>query len=218
MSSLLAFCPLSRFYPWLLYRAGIRFDRKRTVFIALGSIFGGLAGKSLFSSMVTGIKQTLFVTAFQSLILAVLLILVLVYLARKNIQNHDIHNRVIILTAGFLLGLTAAFLGVGGGPFNVVLLSLLFSMDTKSASVHSLLIIFFSQSAKLIAILSDTGFSEYNLSALVFMIPGGILGGVIGTGLNRKLEGETIQLLFKIIVSAIILLNLFNLIKCIDAL
>lgn len=195
------------------YAAGIKFEGKRTIFISLGSIVGGITGKSLFSFINAGIVPGRYITAAQSLILAILLVLVLIYLFSRNIQNLDIKNGFIIFSAGFFLGLAASFLGVGGGPFNVVLLSLLFSMDSKEAAVHSVIIILFSQLAKILTTMATSGFDSYDLSLLVYMIPGGIIGGILGSSLNRKLNRVTIQLLFRVVVSLIIVLNLFNLIK-----
>lgn len=195
------------------YASGIRFDGERTIFISIGSIAGGLAGKLLFSVIISGVKDGSTITAVQSFILALLLSLVLVYLISDNIQNLDIGNKLIIVAAGFVLGIAASFLGVGGGPFNVVLLSLLFSMDSKTAAVHSVLIILFSQSAKILAVFFDTGFGAYDLSLLFYMIPGGIVGGLLGSTFNRKLQGKTIQLLFKIVVICIIALNIYNLVR-----
>lgn len=195
------------------YLSGIRFEGKKTILLSLGSIAGGIAGKALFSMIIKRVKQQELITAVQSLILAFLLILVLFYLLKKNIDSFHINNSFVILIAGFLLGLIASFLGVGGGPFNVVLLSLLFSMDTKTSAVHSVLIILFSQSAKLLSVLADTGFSGYDLKVLYFMIPGGIAGGLIGSSLNKKLESYAILTLFKVIVIVIICLNIFNMIN-----
>lgn len=194
------------------YTGGVKFEGKRTVYISLGSVIGGFAGKSFFSLIRSGIEEGRYITAVQSFILALLLIFVLIYLTSKNVQNLNIGNRLIIFSAGFVLGTAASFLGVGGGPFNVVLLSLLFSMDSKSAAVHSVLIILFSQMAKILATLVDTGFAPYDLSMLIYMIPGGIAGGFIGSSLNRKLKRETIELLFQVIVIVIIILNIYNLV------
>lgn len=194
------------------YVSGIRFEGKRTVFISVGSIAGGFAGKFLFSIISSAVNDGRSVTAIQSITLALLLVLVLVYLFSNNIQNLNIGNKSIIVAAGFILGIAASFLGVGGGPFNVVLLSLLFSMDSKTAAVHSVLIILFSQSAKILAIFFDTGFGIFDLSQLLYMIPGGIAGGLIGSSLNKKMHGTTIQFLFKVVVICIIGLNIYNLV------
>lgn len=192
--------------------SGIKIEGKRTIFISIGSIAGGFAGKTLFSILSAGVEEGSYITAVQSFVLALLLLLVLVYLFSNNIQNLNIGNIVIIIAAGFILGLAASFLGVGGGPFNVVLLSLLFSMDSRAAAVHSVLIILFSQSAKILAVFLDTGFGAYDLSLLLYMIPGGVAGGLIGSTFNRKLNSEIIHFLFKTVVISIIGLNIYNLI------
>ena len=44
----------------------------------------------------------------------------------------------------------SAFLGIGGGPINLAILSFCFSMDSKTAALNSLYIILFSQAASFI--------------------------------------------------------------------
>jgi len=195
------------------YHSGMRFEGKTTIILSSGSITGGILGTVLFSYIRIHIEEPRLITAVQSVILALLLILVLIYLLKKNIHSFHMTNVILIFIVGLLLGLIASFLGVGGGPFNVVLLALLFSMDSKSAAVHSVLIILFSQSSKLLSVLISTGFSGFDLSMLFFMIPGGIIGGLSGSFLNRKLKSETIQILFRVVIVLIILLNLVNLYK-----
>lgn len=195
------------------YLSGIRFEGKRTLFIVAGSISGGTAGKFLFSFIAGRVSESRIVMAVQSAMLAILLVLVLLYLLHKGVRGFHISNGSVIFIAGFLLGLIASFLGIGGGPFNVVLLAILFSMDGRTAAVHSILIILFSQSAKLLTVLLDGGFSQYNLTALWFMIPGGIGGGFLGAWLNRKLKSRLIGILFKTVVSLLIVLNVYNLLR-----
>ncbi len=195
------------------YISGIRFEGRRTVFLSFGSIVGGITGKILFSVLCRSIENKDLITAYQSFVLGLLLIFVLIFLLKKNIRNFHIQNWFLIFISGLILGFIASFLGVGGGAFNVVLLIFLFSMDAKSAAVHSVLIILFSQSAKLITVLFDTGFSPYNLSMLLYMIPGGVAGGFLGSSLNKRLDGKTIQLLFKIVISSVICLNIYNMVK-----
>ncbi|MBF9018300.1 MULTISPECIES: sulfite exporter TauE/SafE family protein [unclassified Oceanispirochaeta] len=195
------------------YAAGVRFEGKRTIWLSGGSILGGIAGKSLFSLIYQLVENKELITASQSMILGVLLIIVLLYLLKKNLQSFHIHNLFNIFLVGLFLGMIASFLGVGGGPFNVVLLALLFSMDTKTAAMHSVLIILFSQFAKLLSVYVDTGFAPYNLSMLLFMMPGGILGGLIGSSLNRKFNRKFIEILFMITIILIIGLNFYIFLK-----
>jgi len=197
------------------YHSGVSFEGKKSLWIVIGSVMGGISGKFLFSLTVGALNNPSLVTAIQSAILALLLLLVLFYLRGKNIRSLHIHNNLIVILSGFLLGLIASFLGIGGGPFNVVLLTLLFSMDSRAAAAHSILIILFSQSAKLITVMADGGFAGYDLSALFYMIPGGVAGGLLGAWLNRRLERATIQILFRTVVFMIILLNLYNFLRAV---
>jgi uncharacterized membrane protein YfcA len=97
------------------YLSGIRFEGKKTLLLSLGSIAGGLSGKALFSIIIERVENQELITAFQSFILGLLLILVLIYLMKTSYQSFHLQNSLLILTAGFLLGLIASFLGVGGG-------------------------------------------------------------------------------------------------------
>ena len=64
------------------YVSGIRFEGRRTIFLSIGSIFGGITGKLILSSINETVKDKSLITAGQSLILALLLILVLIYLLK----------------------------------------------------------------------------------------------------------------------------------------
>jgi len=193
--------------------AGVSFEGRKSLWLVAGSILGGTSGKFLFSLTVGALDNPSLVTAIQSAVLALLLVFVLLYLMGKNSRSLHIRNNLIVVISGFLLGLIASFLGIGGGPFNVVLLTLLFSMDSRSAAAHSILIILFSQSAKLITLLADGGFAGYDLTALFYMIPGGVAGGFLGVWLNRRLKSSSIQILFRTVVFLLILLNLYNLVS-----
>ncbi|MCD8330303.1 MAG: sulfite exporter TauE/SafE family protein, partial [Lachnospiraceae bacterium] len=65
-------------------------------------------------------------------------------------------------------GFLGAFLGIGGGPFNVAALTYFFSMDMKTAAQNSLYIIVFSQA---------TGIAELLAAGAVPTVSGGLLLG-----------------------------------------
>lgn len=46
-------------------------------------------------------------------------------------------NQVLASIAGSVLGIFSSFLGIGGGPINLMILSFFFSMDTKTAAFNS---------------------------------------------------------------------------------
>ncbi|MCG8568896.1 MAG: sulfite exporter TauE/SafE family protein, partial [Spirochaetes bacterium] len=75
---------------------------------------------------------------------------------------------------------------------------------------HSILIILFSQSTKLIAIFLDTGYNEFDLTMLLYMIPGGVIGGLLGTILHKRISLRRVQTIFNVSLFSIIVLNLYN--------
>lgn len=84
-----------------------------------------------------------------------------------------------------LLGIISSFLGIGGGPINLVVLGYCFSMDSKTAAVISLYIILFSQLASLLAALIS-GVPDFPPMALALMVAGGIGGGIAGRCSEQK--------------------------------
>ena len=111
-----------------------------------------------------------------------------------------------------MLGFFASFLGIGGGPINVAVLTLFFSMSVKESAVYSVAIIFFSQLSKLITIFATAGFAPYahQWKTLIFILPAAILGGIIGSKLNRKFDDKIIRKVFVFVLLLLILLNLYN--------
>lgn len=49
----------------------------------------------------------------------------------SRIHTHQVENTVICVLIGLALGTISTFLGIGGGPINLTVLSFFFSMDTK---------------------------------------------------------------------------------------
>ena len=114
---------------------------------------------------------------------------------------------------GLFLGFLSSFLGIGGGPINLVVLFFFFSMNTKAAAENSLYIIFFSQAANLISGIAAGSVPEFRAEVLVLMAAGGIAGGILGRSLNKKMEEKTVDKLFIGLMVAIILINLYNVFK-----
>ncbi|MBN2853043.1 MAG: sulfite exporter TauE/SafE family protein [Clostridia bacterium] len=184
---------------------------KNLVFLAVGSIIGGLLGKELLF-FVTATMISRNIVIMQSGILALLLVVVLF---KSRIRSHYVKNVFVIILVGIFLGTTSSFLGVGGGPINVFVLHLFLEMDTKQLTVSSIFVILLSQFSKLSAITFTSGFSSFHLEMLVYMIPGGIAGGLLGTFLLKKTHVNHIKKVFNLVVGIIILLNIFNIIRAI---
>lgn len=189
----------------------IKMDKTISLLIAIGSIMGGLLGKGIFNYFINSLQLEQGVAIFQSILLAVLMLIILILTHNSDkIPNFFIKNKLIIVSVGLTLGLLSAFLGIGGGPLNVAVLGLLFAMKSKEAAFNSIFVIFFSQMSALIWIGIDTGFGHYDLSMLVFMIIGGIIGGWIGSSLINCISNKQVKAIFTVSVFIILLINLYN--------
>lgn len=177
--------------------------------VAAGSVAGGICGNALFSMAMEASGRPELVRGIQSVILAVFLACVILSVTIRH-RNFHIANPAAILFSGFLLGSAASFLGIGGGPINVAFLTLFFSFSMKDAAVYSVAVIFFSQCSNLITTGVKTGFAGYDRSILLIVIPCAVLGGFLGSVLNRKCEESSIQRVFVLTVSAVACLSLYN--------
>lgn len=136
---------------------GLRFDNI-LVALAIGAVLGGLIGKQVLELSLVYITPDK-LTSIQ----AVLIILLLQFALFKNkLPRWRITSTSFVLFAGLVLGALSAFLGIGGGPVNVAMLCMLFSIDIKEAAAGSIFIILFSQFAKLVSIALTTGFGPYD--------------------------------------------------------
>lgn len=64
---------------------------------------------------------------------------------KRRIRTHKIFKVWVCVAIGLVLGIMSSFLGIGGGPINLVVFYFFFSMDTKTAAQNSLYVILISQ-------------------------------------------------------------------------
>lgn len=179
--------------------------------LAIGAAFGGIAGKILFSYVRSFFENQNTVGAVQAACLAVITIGTLLYTINKSkIQTYRVTNIAACLVIGFLLGVMSSFLGIGGGPINLVVLYFFFSMTTKVAAANSLYIILFSQITSLASTLITRSVPEFSAVTLMLMVAGGIFGGVVGRIINKKIEAATVDKLFVGLMCVIIAISCFN--------
>ena len=178
--------------------------------LAIGAAIGGVAGKELF-----GIIKGLFangemVGGVQAVALGLITVGTLLYTVNKaKISTRQITSKLFCVVVGLMLGIMSSFLGIGGGPINLVVLGYLFSMDSKTAAANSLYIILFSQLASLIATLIS-GVPEFRPLVLVLMVAGGIGGGIVGRALNKKMDNRAVDKLFIALMVVIIGICVYN--------
>ena len=183
--------------------------------LAVGAAVGGLAGKDLFS-MVEGLFDTPENTAgaVQAAVLMLITIGTLVYTINKEkVATKQVSNAFACAVIGLFLGIMSSFLGIGGGPINLVVLYYFFSMQTKEAAQNSLYIILFSQVASTLRSVLTMDLASISIALIAGMVVCGILGGVAGRAVNKRIDSERVDKLFIGLMVVIILINVYNIAK-----
>ncbi|GEM04797.1 UPF0721 transmembrane protein [Halolactibacillus miurensis] len=194
----------------------VQLQKKQSFTLAIGSIIGGGIGKSLFNSSLKYEPINHMIGLVQSaLLIGILIIILLLMKYRHFYKTYHLKNAGIILMIGLILGVVSAFIGIGGGPLNIAVLSLLFSMDTKQARLNSIFIIFFSQLAAIILIFTEGSLVEYDLNMLPVMVIGGVVGGFIGNYLSLHWDSRRVELIFNATIILIIAINIYNVVQAI---
>ena len=185
--------------------------------LAIGAILGGFLGKWTFDTIRIHMGNDNLVGLIQSSIMAIIMILTMVFLSYSK-KEHGFkvvfkRNIFVSVLIGFILGLLSAFLGIGGGPINIVILTVVFLMPTRVAAINNLFIIMFSQLASLTYTIMTKRVPEYDIIILILMISGGIGGGILGSRFRDRLSNLAIQKLFSGLMIVILLINIGNVIK-----
>lgn len=190
-------------------RAKTKIDFKFIAILSIGAVAGGIGGSRLFDYMFTIFNNTA-LKRIQGIILGILLIISVIYINLKKRKSFNVKNPVGIIIVGLTLGLTASFLGVGGGPINVAFLVLFFSMSMKDSAVYSVGIIFFSQLSKLVTTAITGSIPEFSYLTLILAIISAVFGGIIGAKINKKSNEKVIKAVFTIVVACVAGINLYN--------
>lgn len=179
--------------------------------LSIGAVIGGILGKQLFTSMKEMLSNSDAIGAVQAFCLLIITIGTLIYTLKKHkIKTLHVENALLCVVIGLFLGTMSSFLGIGGGPINLVVLYFFFSMETKTAAQNSLYIILFSQAASLISSIVTNTVPEFEVSALVLMSIGGIFGGMLGRLLNRRMSSKAVDRLFIALMIMIIFISSYN--------
>lgn len=178
--------------------------------LAIGSVVGGSVGNSILS-LVLDAQPVNVVKIIQNVFLAILLVVIFFYMLNKEkIKTYQFENIPLSVLIGFILGNISSFLGIGGGPINVVVFIFLFSYDTKSAAVSSLITILFAQISKLGMVALTTGFTQFDLSMLLPILVAAVLGGSLGATINKKLPEKKLDVMFNAVQVIIFIIAVYN--------
>lgn len=190
-------------------KSGVELKKNIVLPLSAGAVAGGLLGNFVFSFALSRASDSELVRGVQSVALCVLLIFATVFV-NANVKHFKLKNVFTVLLTGVVLGSLAAFLGIGGGPINVAALVLLFSFSVRDSAVYSVAVIFFSQLSNLTAQLIKGNFLNYDLRALIFILPCAVLGGLAGAVINRKCSDKAVKIAFTVAISMMVLLSAYN--------
>lgn len=182
--------------------------------LAVGGAVGGVVGKQLFTFIKESSGSPATVGKVQSVCLAAITLGTLVYtLYKGRIRTRRVNSKAFCVVIGLALGVMSSFLGIGGGPINLVVLFFFFSMETKTAAQNSLYIILFSQITSLITTLVTGTVPDFDFTALVLMVAGGIGGGMLGHTFDKKMDNRAVDKLFIALMAVIICVSVYNAVK-----
>lgn len=180
-----------------------------------GSILGGFIGNSLFNNFLQNFTNINNLDIIQSIIIIFLLIIAFSSKYINNWIGSKVNfklSKLNLFLTGVWLATISSFLSIGGGPANVAILVIFFNIDIKSATFTSILLILFSQGTNVVTTIINQQYTNYNLFPALIMIPGGVIGGIVGTKINNFCQPKTIELVFSIAMIGLIGLNIFNII------
>lgn len=190
------------------------FDKMFATVLALGGVAGGLTGKELYQGIISRLSDSSRVGAVQAFVLMLITTGTLLYtIYREKIHTKNLENRAVIFGIGMILGILSSFLGIGGGPINLVVLFYFFSMETKQAALYSIYVIMFSQIASLLSSVFKNNVPQFEPKILMIMIACGISGGLAGSRINKKIENKTVDKLFMGLMGLIICINVYNIFR-----
>ncbi len=177
--------------------SGRKFNWEIVSWVSVGAVLGGSFGNLAFEAFFSWFGNKDIVQLIQIALTMGTLIFAFMY-TKYNWKNFQFTHVIWYFSCGLILGFLASLLGIGGGPINVSLLMLLFSISIKDATVYSICTILFSQFAKLLTIALTTGFSRYDLTILWFVIPAAIIGDYWGQNSVMFYHQKRLLLFFRV--------------------
>ena len=189
-------------------------ELRGTGILAVGAAIGGLLGKQLFTMTAGLFPDQNTAGGVQAVLLLIATLATLLYTLRKDrITSLQISSPVAGLLIGLALGMLGAFLGIGGGPFNVAALCFFFSMPTKRATQNSLFIVLFSQLTSTLKTVLFDGVPAFQVTVLLGMVFLGIAGSELGCRINKKINNRQATVCLEGAMVLIMVISVFNIVK-----
>lgn len=182
--------------------------------LAIGAALGGALGSYLFDFIKNQFLNPNMIGSVQSSCLIIICITVLIYtIFKSKIKEYNVTGITTSIIIGLVLGLVSSFLGIGGGPINILVLCLFFGMDSKTSAVNSLYIILISKITNVFTTVFSGNVPPVELSTLGVIIFGAITGSIIGRRINKNINNRAIDRLFIILMIIIIFISGYNVLQ-----
>lgn len=97
----------------------------------------------------------------------------------------------------FVVGVVSGLFGIGGGSLMVPVMVLIFGFPIHIAVATTMFIILVSSS---IGTLAHISLGHIFWEHVLFFLPGAWIGGVAGAKMNHRLKGDTIEILFSVLL------------------
>lgn len=190
---------------------GVKLDYAASTPLAVGAVMGGILGKALFEYVRSSFGNESTLGLIQSVCLITVTALVLLYTClKRRLPSYHVWGLLPCSAIGLALGLLSSFLGVGGGPYNVSVLFLFFTMEAKHAAKNSLYIIVFSQTFSILSAVISGTVPAFSWAELIAMALGGVGGAITGAAVSARMRSAGVENALKLLCAVIILISVFN--------
>jgi hypothetical protein len=191
--------------------ATIRYVHNKSINYRLGLIYSPftIIGAFLGAYLLHVVDNLIFKIIFSGLVLYAGIRLLL---QKGEPQDESSENAAVqrksyywVILWGFLTGLSASFLGIGGGLIAVPVFSLFFLEKMHIAIATSLFVMIFTAS---FSTLQNYMLGYFDLPLLyigLIVALGAIIGAQIGSSVQTRLKGRNLQILFGVFMMAIAL-------------
>jgi len=195
---------------------GTKIDMRLATSVSIGSILGGLVGDWVLEHLQVIMSSQQSVQLVQT-ISTVVVLSIAIFLTLKKSFRYETKNKFVPPLIGFGLGLTAVYLGIGGGPLNVPLFMIFLGMGPKDATAYSIVVIFFTHAARLVRLgIATDFFTGFDLGILPIVAVAAAIGGLLGAKFSKLLSDTTVKKMFIGSLVVVIMLNLFNAIQWVN--
>lgn len=194
-------------------KSGVQFKMNILLSLSLGSIFGGVLGELIFKQVIQSIPNSR-VTLIQSILLFGIILMVTIFTQFSHkLPSLKVRNLPLLFIIGGIVGGLSVFLGIGGGPLNIIVLVGLMGNTPKGSAAYSIAMIFFAQIPKIFNILIHQSEYQFNPWLIPLIVIAAILGGNIGTRINHRFSEEQVKMMYLVMMVILLSTCVFNILK-----